>query len=96
MAEIQQELQKLFELAGLQMPEKKEEAVAVASYLNEVLSHFQKIADIDTKGVASLTNPLEQSLRFREDEALDFSEKEAAFRQAPEKEGQLIKVPLVT
>ena len=95
MAKIKQELKKLFELAGLQMPDKEEEA-AVASYLNEVLSHFQKIAEIDTEGVAPLTNPLEQSLWLREDEAVDFSEKEAAFHQAPEKEGKLIKVPSVT
>ena len=96
MEEIKQDLKKLFELSGLQMPETEAQQTAVAAFLKEVLSHFQKIAEIDTKGVAPLVSPLEQSLQLREDEIVNFPEKEAALNQAPETEGKFVKVPLVT
>ena len=82
MAEIKkEELERLFELSGLKVSNKE----TVTSDLQEILSHFQKVQAIDTKGVSPLVSPLEQTLPLREDKAVDFSEKEEALKQAPQK-----------
>lgn len=89
----QEELGRLFELSGLKVSNKE----VVTSDLQEILSHFQKIQEIDTKGISSLVSPLEGNLSLRKDSSpVDFSEKEEALEQAPQREGKLIKVPLVT
>ena len=104
----QKELKKLFKLAGLSLPKKEAERAAVAADLKELLLHFQKIQVIDTKEVSPLVNPLEKEAltvtaetadpnpQTRKDKPVDFPKKEAALAQAPEKQGRLIKVPLVT
>ena len=94
MAKIKtEELERLFELSGLKISNKE----AVTSDLQDILSHFQKIQEIDTKGISPLVSPLERNLFLRKDSPpVDFSEKEEALEQAPQREGKLIKVPLVT
>lgn len=97
MAEIKKELlKKLFQLSGLKTPEKEAELTAVATDLQEILSHFQKIKEVDTKGVKPLVNPLEQkekNLYMREDRPV--AVKEDFLNQASNKEGNLIKTPRV-
>ena len=100
MAEIKKELlKKLFQLSGLKVPEKETELTAVATDLQEILSHFQKIKEIDTEGIKPLFNPLEQeqkNLYMREDNAKGFDAMEEEFlKQASNKDGKLIKTPRV-
>lgn len=100
MAEIKKELlKKLFQLSGLKTPEKETELAAVATDLQEILSHFQKIKEIDTEGIKPLVNPLEQkekNLYMREDKSESFGlTEEDLLNQAPNKEGKLIKAPRV-
>lgn len=98
MAEIKKELLKnLFQLSGLKAPEKETELAAVATDLQEILSHFQKIKEIDTEGVKPLVNPLEQeekNLYMREDKGSDFAAEEL-LNQTSNREGKLIKAPRV-
>lgn len=100
MAEINKKLlKKLFQLSGLKKPEKEAELTAVATDLQEILSHFQKIKEIDTKGIKPLFNPLEQeekNLYMREDKVENAASiKEGLLDQAPNKEGKWIKTPRV-
>ena len=94
------EMENLFRLAGLKPPESEAERKAAAADLQDILGAFQKIQEIDTKGVAPLFNPLSdrgQTSPLREDRAapLPEEEKKALLNQAPQKEGDLIKTPPV-
>lgn len=98
MAEIKKELlKKLFQLSGLKAPEKESELTAAATDLQEILSHFQKITEIDTEGVKPLFNPMEgKNLYMREDKVESAASiKEDLLNQAPNKEGKWIKAPRV-
>lgn len=92
--EIKRELlQKLSQLAALRLDDKEQEMLI--KDLQAVLSHFQEIKDVPTKGLAPLVSPLPFSVRLRKDEKKDFSSQEALLEGAPEKQGSLFKVPPV-
>ena len=84
-------LKKLSKLSALSLNE--EEKLEVKNYLKETLSHFEAIKKIDTKGVKPLVSPLNPPLVSRRDQALEFSDREEIFKQMPERQGSLVKVP---
>ena len=87
-------LSKLCDLALLKIT--PEEEKILQAHLTEILSHFQKISAVDTKGTAPLVNPLEETLQMREDHLQDFPDKEGCLNQAPRRQGRLFKtVPVV-
>ena len=87
-------LNKLCDLALLKITPEEERALQL--HLTEILSHFQKISSVDTKGVAPLVNPLEKTLLMREDILQDFQDKEACLNQTSQRQGRLFKtVPVV-
>ena len=87
-------LNKLCDLALLKIT--LEEEKILQAHLTEILSHFQKISAVNTKGVAPLVNPLENNLQMREDELQNFQDKEGCLNQAPRRQGRLVKtVPVV-
>ena len=85
-------LEKLSRLSALKI-ESEAESKELKEYLTKTLSYFEKIKHIDTKKTAPLSNPLKTPLRFRKDQAKDFPNKEKMLEQAPQKKGNLIKVP---
>lgn len=87
-------LNKLCDLALLKIT--PEEEHILQTHLTEILSHFQKINSVDTKGVTPLVNPLKQTLQMREDLLQDFPDKEACLNQTSQRQGRLFKtVPVV-
>ena len=85
-------LEKLTQLSALKIdsPEEKQE---LKGYLTKTLSYFEQIKNIETKNIPPLVSPLQPPLRLREDQAIDFPDKEKLLEQAPQKQGNLIKTP---
>ena len=84
-------LEKLGKLSALKIPESEKEELKL--FLTKVLSHFETIQKIDTKNTPALLSPLSPPLQKREDQPLDFPEKDKLLDQAPQKQGALVKTP---
>lgn len=84
-------LKKLFRLSALKF--KEEEKIEIQSYLKKTLSHFEKIKTINTTNTEALINPLKPPLRLRPDQVIDWPDKDQLLKQAPKKQGALVKVP---
>ncbi len=84
-------LEKLAQLSALHLSE--EEKQDMRQYLQETLSHFEKIRKIDTKNIPPLVSPLKPPLLIRKDQVQNFPEKEKLLAQAHTKQGALVKTP---
>ena len=92
--EINEELlKKLSQLSALSLS--SEEKESMKAYLKETLSHFEKIKEVETKGIEPLISPFEPPLRMREDKVRDFPDKKSLLDQAPQKQALLVKAPPV-
>ena len=89
----QKTIQHIAQLARLKVT--PEEAVAYGDQLTKVLNHFQKISEIDTKGIEPLVTPSEIEFYARPDEVKKNNSAEEMVANAPEKAGNLFKVPPV-
>lgn len=89
----QKTIERIAKLARLKINE--QEAAEYGQQLAKVLNHFQQINKIDTAGVEPLVTPTDIEIFHRNDEVRkDFSATEMV-ANAPEKAGQLFKVPPV-
>jgi aspartyl-tRNA(Asn)/glutamyl-tRNA(Gln) amidotransferase subunit C len=86
-------IQRIAQLARLQVNENEADQYAVQ--LTKVLNHFQEISDIDTTNIAPMITPTEITLNLREDIAKHEFTTEDLLKNAPDKMGQLFKVPPV-
>jgi len=84
-------LEKLGQLSALKIKESEKEELKL--FLTKVLSYFESIQSIDTKEAPALLSPLSPPLREREDEPVDFPEKQKLLDQAAKKQGALVKTP---
>lgn len=84
---------KISNLARLQISEA--EAAAFTKQLNETLDNFNKIAKVDTSNVEPLLTPSEITPHLREDKVVTGQGAEKILANAPEKSGNLFKVPPV-
>lgn len=89
----QKTIQHIARLARLKVT--PEEATIYGDQLSKVLSHFQKISEIDTTGIEPLVTPTEIEIYLRPDEVKKESTAEEMVANAPEKAGNLFKVPPV-
>ncbi|MBC7741228.1 MAG: Asp-tRNA(Asn)/Glu-tRNA(Gln) amidotransferase subunit GatC [Bdellovibrionaceae bacterium] len=89
----QKTIEHIAKLARLKIT--SEEAVAYGEQLSKVLSHFQKISEINTDGVLPLVTPSEIEFFAREDEVKKEYTAQQMVANAPEKAGNLFKVPPV-
>jgi aspartyl-tRNA(Asn)/glutamyl-tRNA(Gln) amidotransferase subunit C len=64
----------------------KEEKKIFTEQLNQILDHFGKIDEVDTKGVKPTFNVIEVTNVFREDAPKPSLKSESALSNAPEKE----------
>ncbi len=87
------DLKKVAKLARLEL--RPEELSVYPKQFAAILEYFEQIAKIDTKGVEPLVTPtdMEQNLRTDVTEAWDGAEQ--ALANAPERSGNLFKVPPV-
>jgi aspartyl-tRNA(Asn)/glutamyl-tRNA(Gln) amidotransferase subunit C len=72
-----------------------EEEAKYQKQLTAVFKYFEEIAQIPTDGIEPLTTPTDIEQHWRADEISDVLSTEDALRNAPEKSGQLFKVPPV-
>lgn len=80
-------------LARLQLTD--EEKKLYAAQLSAILGYFEQIAKIDTKDVLPLVTPTDVEAFWREDELEKSAGADVAMANAPEKSGNLFKVPPV-
>ncbi len=86
-------IEHIAKLARLQITE--EEAQEYSTQLAQALEHFEQISRIDTAGVEPLVTPTEIEAYWREDQARQDYTAEEMTANAPERAGNLFKVPPV-
>ena len=84
---------KIATLARLQLSDS--EVVAYAEQLSATLENFNQIASLDTKNIEPLLTPTEITPHLRIDNAAPGPGAEKILANAPEKSGNLFKVPPV-
>ena len=89
----QKTIQHIAKLARLYVT--AEEAEVYGDQLTKVLSHFQNISSIDTSGIEPLVTPCEIEIHLRQDVVKKENTAEEMVANAPEKAGNLFKVPPV-
>ncbi len=88
-----EEVEKVASLARLKLEQTEKEKFA--QQLSAILKSFEQLAEIDTKGVEPLITPSPTEPWLREDDVTENMGAEAALKNAPEKSGNLFKVPPV-
>ncbi|MTI80134.1 MAG: Asp-tRNA(Asn)/Glu-tRNA(Gln) amidotransferase subunit GatC [Firmicutes bacterium] len=73
----------------------EEEKEIYTKQLNDILEHAEKLQKLDTKDVTPTAHVLPVKNVFREDEVGDHLPNEKATANAPEKEGNYVKVPKI-
>src|SRR5262249_301228 len=71
------------------------ERQAFARQLSSILNYFQQMASVDTQGIEPLVTPTDMVSQWREDKIQPWRGAEAAAAEAPERVGNLFKVPPV-
>lgn len=89
----EKEVEKIAQLARLSLTEAEKQAFA--KQLSSVLSHFQQLGEVPTDGVEPLVTPTDMVEEWRVDQVQTWGDAETAVREAPEKVGNLFKVPPV-
>lgn len=89
----QKTIQKIAQLARLKV--NAEEAAEYGDQLSKVLTHFQQISKIDTTNIEPLVTPTEIEFFVREDNSAQDISTEDMLKNAPDRAGNLFKVPPV-
>jgi aspartyl-tRNA(Asn)/glutamyl-tRNA(Gln) amidotransferase subunit C len=72
-----------------------EDAAEYGEQLTKVLTHFQQISNLDTTNIEPLVTPVEIEFFAREDVVKQENTTEEMLQNAPDKAGNLFKVPPV-
>ena len=72
-----------------------EQATAAAAQLNDIFAMIERIARVDTSGVAPMTHPLDGVQRLRQDAVESPPDRDELLRNAPAQEDGLFLVPRV-
>ncbi|MCK8616850.1 Asp-tRNA(Asn)/Glu-tRNA(Gln) amidotransferase subunit GatC [Fructobacillus sp. M158] len=88
-----EEVAHVADLAKLTFSE--EELSAFTSQLQDIVSLVDKMAEVDTTGVAPTYSVTQNVNHLREDQADNWHEKRALLKQAPDETADLIKVPAI-
>lgn len=86
-------IQKIAHLARLNLT--ADEAAELSDQLSKVISHFDEISALDTVGIEPLVTPSHIEYSTREDAAKQTFTAEEMTANAPDKQGNLFKVPPV-
>ncbi len=87
------EIKKIAKLAKLSMPEN--ESKEFAEQLSGALKHFEQMTKINTDGIEPLVTPTQIEHFLRPDQAVQEISADKMVENAPEKIGNLFKVPPV-
>ena len=80
-------------LARIKLTE--EEILNFSQQISQITQAFSALQQVSTSGVSPLITPIEQKMNLRVDEAKVWPEVELALQNAPERQGNLFKVPPV-
>ena len=69
------------------------EVKALNEQFPSMLKYFEQLEEVNTDGVEPMVTPTEIQQNIRKDESVMWKASEEALSQAPEKSGQLYKVP---
>lgn len=86
-------IEHIAKLARLQITEA--EATEFSQQMEKILQNFKKIESIDTTGVEPMVTPTEIEAYWREDKVVQNYTPEDMVANAPERAGNLFKVPPV-
>lgn len=86
-------VKKIAELSRLEVSE--QDVTTLTTQLSSIFSHFEQLNKVVTEGVEPLVTPSPIEQYFREDDISDEIGAEGALSNAPEKQGNLFKVPPV-
>lgn len=86
-------LKKISHLARLELEEEKAESLMTS--LSGILDWVEKLNELDTEGVAPLTNMSYEVNALRDDEAKHQLDRDAGLLKAPDQDGTFFKVPKV-
>ena len=86
-------IQKIANLARLQLTPQEENDFS--EQLSKIINHFEEICNLDTTGVEPLITPSEIEYTTREDKVNQTYHAEEMVANAPDKQGNLFKVPPV-
>ncbi len=86
-------IQHIAKLARLQITDA--EAAEFSVQMEKILLNFQKIENIDTKGIEPMVTPTEIEIFWREDQVVQNFKPEDMVANAPDRAGNLFKVPPV-
>ncbi len=89
----QKTIEQIAKLARLRVTD--DEAKGYAEQLSKVLTHFQQIEKIDTRNIEPMVTPIEVGFVARKDEVVKEFTSEEILANAPDRAGQLFKVPPV-
>jgi aspartyl-tRNA(Asn)/glutamyl-tRNA(Gln) amidotransferase subunit C len=89
----EKEVEKVAFLARLSLT--AEEKQAYAKQLSSILGYFQQMSEIKTDGVEPLVTPTDVTPHLRTDKTENWPKSADALQQAPERMGNLFKVPPV-
>ncbi len=87
------DVQSVAKLSRLLLTEDEEKAFE--TQLSSIVKYFSEIEVIDTKEVEPLITPTDMAFHFREDKVQVVQTAEEAMKNAPERLGNLFKVPPV-
>ncbi len=88
-----EETARIAELARLSLDEA--ELARAQGDLSEIVSYVNKIAGLNTDGVAPTVQPCTVSNAWREDVALPSLSREEALANAPDRQGEFLRVPSI-
>jgi aspartyl-tRNA(Asn)/glutamyl-tRNA(Gln) amidotransferase subunit C len=90
-----EEIQKIADLARLELSEKEKEKYG--NQLSDILSYIDQLSEVDTEGVEPTAQVTGLENIYREDEikVWDKNERQAALEQSPELEDGQVKVKRV-
>lgn len=82
---------KVASLARIEL--KDDEAKALNEQFPSMLKYFEQLEKVNTEGVEPMVTPTQIQQNIRTDKAVTWEASAEAIEQAPEKSGQLFKVP---
>ena len=93
MAITRDEVRHVALLARLQLTEAEE--TAITEQLDNILSHFETLQQLDTAGVEPTSHVVAMATPFREDAVRNVPDAEALLANAPGRDGRFFKVPKI-
>jgi aspartyl-tRNA(Asn)/glutamyl-tRNA(Gln) amidotransferase subunit C len=88
-----QEVEHIAHLARLEFS--GEEVESFTEQLNDILSYFDKLSEVDTDSVEPTSHAIRIANVFREDEVVESAPQEAGLANAPDQEKGLFRVPKI-